>query len=82
MVVECKGCISESDNEDVEPYSYIEIQETFSDKLFLSLEIMRAGLTVTNKTLNPFKISQVTLSFYEETTLIRGIHTLNNGETI
>ena len=82
MVVECKGCISEGDHAGVEPYSYIEIQETFSDKLFSSLEIMKAGLTVTNKTLNLFKISQVTPSFYEETTLIRGIKLLNNGETI
>ena len=49
---------------------------------FVSLKIMKAGLTVTNKTLNLFKISQVTPSFYEETTLIREIQTLNNGETI
>ena len=41
MVVDCKGCISEGDRAGVEPYSYIEIQETFCDKLCITKDYER-----------------------------------------
>ena len=81
MVVECKGCISESDHAGVEPYSYIEIKETFCDKLCITRDYESWAYSYKQQ-INIFKISQVTPSFHEETTLIREIQTLNNGETI